>query len=809
MPNIPVSPISFSNADIPIYLDTTHNRTTLEQSEHICPKCSVNSRDQPIHCISVSPAPPPYASVAPQATAQGRLAVPSLNVQTRGQWAQPVRPNRPAPAFRPDDGGRHVRFRHNAFSPVSPQTPQQGLDNVRPHQIGLGIPAAPFKLDISPITPGSAEKAQTPKEKHAKEGISTGLSGASNFAQRLEERLWKYSASGNVVKRWLMEIISWSISAICMAAIIIVLHHYQHQPLPKWPLGITLNAYISVLAKFASAALLLPVSEALGQLKWNWFQKKNECQESRKMWDFELFDNASRGPWGSFMLLLRTRGRSLAALGAAVTLFALALDPFFQQVVGFPEKWQVQPLNGTISRALTYSVDSAGVYLKDGIPVSETDQCAAYHYVFASGTNPTTSGSSNRMGPDIPLTCPNSKCTWEQTEIAGIPCWTGSQLLRRRPTGLLGTIRTGRHVDGFLKADSPLLMTGYIAGLDTNYTGREEVLISRSQPLYDINTRAFLPGYPAKLNNTRNPILHLVVVSGGDDVSFVKRNATPVAHECIVSWCVKTMQSSLVGGLYSENVSSTVYNKTLGADPWDVSPIYENGEFFGMSFSYNENITIVGNSGHPYEISNITHDNILRIFDDYFPSTYTAHNATSVGMAGAELRYQQWLTSAVRSRIPDYNPFLYDNITLQFDNMAATFTNIMRSSQDTIEIVQGPAFDLVSVVLVRWEWLSLPLGLLGFTFIFLTSTIIRSSMYHDLGVWKTSAIATLLYGLPDDVRKKVTSQSARANGTPRANAKHTKLKWLPGTGWRRSGASALSPSSLRSRHTPPQSEWKG
>jgi hypothetical protein len=361
----------------------------------------------------------------------------------------------------------------------------------------------------------------------------------------------------------------------------------------------------------------------------------------------------------------------------------------------------------------------------------------------------------------------------------------------------------------FLKADSPLLMTGYIAGLDTNYTGREEVLVSRSQPLYDINTRAFLPGYPAKLNNTRNPILHLVVVSGGDDVSFVKQNATPVAHECIVSWCVKTMQSSLVGGLYRENVSSTVYNKTLGADPWDVSPIYENGEFFGMSFSYNEKITIVGNSGHPYEISNITHDNILRIFDDYFPSTYTAHNTTSTGMASAELRYQQWLTSAVRSRIPDYNPFLYDNITLQFDNMAATFTNILRSSQDTIEMVQGPAFDLVSVVLVRWEWLSLPLGLLGSTFIFLTSTIIRSSMDHDFGVWKTSAIATLLYGLPDDVRKKVTSQSARANGTPRANAKHTKLKWLPGTGWRLSGASALSPSSLRSRHTPPQSEWKG
>jgi hypothetical protein len=31
--------------------------------------------------------------------------------------------------------------------------------------------------------------------------------------------------------------------------------------------------------------------------------------------------------------------RTLAALGAAVTLLALALDPFFQQLVNFPERW--------------------------------------------------------------------------------------------------------------------------------------------------------------------------------------------------------------------------------------------------------------------------------------------------------------------------------------------------------------------------------------------------------------------------------------------------------------------------------------
>ncbi|KAF1970271.1 hypothetical protein BU23DRAFT_474533, partial [Bimuria novae-zelandiae CBS 107.79] len=152
----------------------------------------------------------------------------------------------------------------------------------------------------------------------------------------IEQKLWKYSASPNVVKRWLMEIISWTFCALSMAGIIIVLYHYQHQPLPRWPLGVTLNAYISVLAKVSGAALLLPVSEALGQLKWIWFRVNNDkSTQSKKMWDFELFDNASRGPWGSFMLLLRTKGKSLAALGAAIILLALAMDTFFQQVVKY------------------------------------------------------------------------------------------------------------------------------------------------------------------------------------------------------------------------------------------------------------------------------------------------------------------------------------------------------------------------------------------------------------------------------------------------------------------------------------------
>ncbi|KAK7185527.1 hypothetical protein PSPO01_08213 [Paraphaeosphaeria sporulosa] len=265
-----------------------------------------------------------------------------------------------------------------------------------------------------------------------------------------------------------------------------------------------------------------------------------------------------------------------------------------------------------------------------------------------------------------------------------------------------------------------------------------------------------------------------------------------------------TMRSEVAEGRYSENVTAKKFNKTLGIDPWAVEPVFDDGEAVGVSLNYNENVTIVGEAGHEYKLDNTTHSNILTIFDDIFPSTYTVINSTDMKLA--ILRYMEYKTTAYRSRSNLYNPFLYKNITMHLDRLATDFTNIIRSTKRSSEMVQGPAFDLVSVVEVRWEWLSLPLSLLGFTLVLMVATILRSSMNQDVGVWKTSAIATLLYGLPDDVRKKVTS--VKDKGTPRANAKRTKIKWLPGTGWRLSGTSVFSPY-LKPRHTPPQQEWRG
>jgi hypothetical protein len=106
-----------------------------------------------------------------------------------------------------------------------------------------------------------------------------------DFTQRIERKLAEYNASNNAFKRWIFEIISWLTSAICMGAIIGLYIWARNKPTMQ--VGNVLT-YTNILGKVASAALIVPTSEALGQLKWNWFEK------SKAMWDFEIFDKASR-----------------------------------------------------------------------------------------------------------------------------------------------------------------------------------------------------------------------------------------------------------------------------------------------------------------------------------------------------------------------------------------------------------------------------------------------------------------------------------------------------------------------------------
>jgi Protein of unknown function (DUF3176) len=103
---------------------------------------------------------------------------------------------------------------------------------------------------------------------------------------------------------WALEYLSCLISLAAFMSMIVVLHQYDQKKLPSWPLGITINTLIAFLTAVSQSTFVFPVVQGLSQMKWTWFMAKD-----RPLEDFERYDNASRGSWGSVLLLFSTKGR--------------------------------------------------------------------------------------------------------------------------------------------------------------------------------------------------------------------------------------------------------------------------------------------------------------------------------------------------------------------------------------------------------------------------------------------------------------------------------------------------------------------
>jgi hypothetical protein len=86
--------------------------------------------------------------------------------------------------------------------------------------------------------------------------------------------------------------------------IIVVLRFSDSKRDISWPLGLSLNAFLALCSTLVRVAFMVPIAEGLGQLKWIWFGSR----KPRPMDHFKAFDNASRGIWGSLVLLFSLKG---------------------------------------------------------------------------------------------------------------------------------------------------------------------------------------------------------------------------------------------------------------------------------------------------------------------------------------------------------------------------------------------------------------------------------------------------------------------------------------------------------------------
>jgi hypothetical protein len=127
---------------------------------------------------------------------------------------------------------------------------------------------------------------------------------------------------------WWFECLSCFLVLAALIAIISLLLPHDGKPTPQWPYQTSINTVVSAFATVLKFSMIIVVAEGLSHRKWGWFET------NRSLYGLVKYDSASRGALGSTKLLYALRVRDwISCIGALLTVCALALDPFAQQLI--------------------------------------------------------------------------------------------------------------------------------------------------------------------------------------------------------------------------------------------------------------------------------------------------------------------------------------------------------------------------------------------------------------------------------------------------------------------------------------------
>ncbi|KAG2415018.1 hypothetical protein HFD88_006208 [Aspergillus terreus] len=223
------------------------------------------------------------------------------------------------------------------------------------------------------------------------------------------------------------EIFSITFSTLCLLAIVGIIRFYDQKKMPSFPHGLTLNATVSILATCSKSALLCMIGTSVGQLKWLWFSGRRE----RPLYDLQSFDDATRGPWGSMMLLMRWphKGHFLISLGALITVVSLAFDPFTQQILRFPIRRAPSASNiATAKQTILPWIPDNGLIVEDMFDVIEIG-------IFS-------------VGFELDPICPSGNYTWPPFQSAGWCSKCEDVTSQAKLVGCdISSLNTSRHED--------------------------------------------------------------------------------------------------------------------------------------------------------------------------------------------------------------------------------------------------------------------------------------------------------------------------------------------------------------------------
>ncbi|KAI2631811.1 hypothetical protein GGR54DRAFT_581111 [Hypoxylon sp. NC1633] len=483
---------------------------------------------------------------------------------------------------------------------------------------------------------------------------------------------------------WWWEIGATIISVVCFSLVVVLLQEIDGQCIDLWPYSIRPNSLLSVLTTIGRAAMMVPVASCLGQAKWSHFQRRSHALDH-----VQLYDDASRGPWGSFLLLLSGRLKAAAACGlAVVTILGLGIDPSVQQILEL--RIRQAPLANTtalIGRADNYTSRSiwSRAFQGWGGPQDPTPHNLELQTAIANGVL----GTAQSVGFHCPE--PATSCIWDQFQT-------------------LAVCASFRNVTNDVRerhSNSTMFIYDFPEG---------------NPVIMDVSTLFHSVGFLREVYN--GMVLNGIGMENATDYANLQR----LYFSIELNWCLRT---------YHHVVASPagIKEATYTTEPLRYHNNSANtGRIGGGNFAYQS--YEADSSQVLFNISTPLRQGLWIFINELFSREIHA-----------PIHYDEQFDDNAK-----FGEFLYyANMPNFTKNLEETLTNQIRSSStgDNQEAVMfaGQAFYQETYWYVEWPWITLPIVEVFLTALLLLISIVFTWRHPLL---KSSALALLFHGLQDN-----------------------------------------------------------
>ncbi|KAF6818031.1 hypothetical protein CSOJ01_02168 [Colletotrichum sojae] len=445
-------------------------------------------------------------------------------------------------------------------------------------------------------------------------------------------------------------------------------------------------------------AFVIPVAEGLSQAKWNWFRKK-----PRPLDDFDAFDKASRGPWGSVTLLFRTKGWLVGIFSAVLFVTSIATSTLTQSVVSYPSR------NVSIAeegRARAWKIDH--YYQWSTNPIAEARRMEPVTIAIAQAMYTPVAANLSFREPE----CFATNCTWPRFSTLAM-CYNMTD------------------VSDLIKSDS----TEFDYGTKLTLPKGVNTTISP-----DYKTVALPHGPSLVYNDTRyrdaSVFNYFAIQADASDEH-------PRAIEVVFHWCVDTYDASVVNNVVS-------LERVLSHTEAHYGPSKE------LRFGTIANVTYLtspadGGGATKHTAEGMNRTETIRMLQSVMSgtTTYSQRNQFKNGsdvlmhayistLKPYEDRYQKEnLCDA--EKLTDKRKAWWEAV----EGMAQKLTNgITNSLLPGTSNVNGTAWQREVYVEIRWQWLAL-LAMQVVLSVLLLALVIVETVAADVDVVKSSMLAAL------------------------------------------------------------------